>query len=146
MAAKPRTKEGCLHVCNLPPSLPVSRCFSAPAYKILLLSADAVTGGPVVADTSRTLSTIHSKEYVPVPSPQLRSSAGPHSLIPTFHPGFGSTGLSERAPATVPVPVPVHGGKDNRQRKAVSPPTWEFSPPAPRVTWLQESQILHVKS
>lgn len=144
MAAKPCTKQGCLHVCNLPPSLPASHCFSAAAYKILLLSADAFAGGPVVADTSCTLSTVHSKKHVPVPSPQLRSSAA--SLIPTFHSGFGSTGLAERAPSTVPVPVPVHGGKDNRQRKAVSPPPWEFSPPAPRDTWLQENQILYVKS
>lgn len=144
MAAKPCTKQGCLCVCNLPPSLPASHCFPAAAYKILLLSAFA--GGPVDADSSCTLSTIQSKEHVLVSSPQLRSPTGPCSLIPTFHSGFGSTGLAERAPSTVPVPAPVHAGKDNQQRKAVSPPPWEFSPPAPRDTWLHENQILYVKS
>lgn len=65
---------------------------------------------------------------------------------------FQLSGLAECPPPTVycasasPGLWDCWGGKDNSQCNAVSLSTWNFTPSAPRFTWLQEGQTLHVKT
>lgn len=119
-------------------------CFSTHAFHPLFLGM--LLPGDLWALTP---ATTHSKEHVPVPtSAHPQGCAHLSQLFTLFLSCQGWLNVP-LPPCTVPVPALVYGtadgAKDNSQCNPVSPSTSKSIPPAPRVTWLRESQILDVK-
>lgn len=151
-AAKACTNQAGLFHSSFPSSPPMLLF-----HPYLAITPFFLLPGDLWTLTPATLSPTHSKEHVPVPT--LAHPQGYARLFQPFTLFFSWQGwlncvLCQYQPVLCPpctMPVPAHvygttdGGKDNSQSNAVSLSTRKFTPPAPRVMWLQETQILYVK-